>query len=133
MSRKSSRKRKQSWELQVKLMNEAKAEKRQQISEELEEQHSTTDVDESNLLPAPTDTLADVFSEDSSMDDEDYEEEEDISAMYDDWMNELDREDLQMMAKMMYDYFVRQLKFIKTRAAEEVAKCLGISDRTVRA
>ena len=38
-----------------------------------------------------------------------------------------------MMAMMMCDYFVRQLKFMKTRAAEEVAKCLGISDRTVRA
>ena len=42
--------------------------------------------------------------------------------MYDDWINKLDR-----------DYFVRQLKFMKTCAAEEVAKCLGISDRTVRA
>ena len=36
-----------------------------------------------------------------------------------------------MMAIMMYDYFVRQLKFMKTRAAEEVANCLGISDRIV--
>ena len=53
--------------------------------------------------------------------------------MYDDWMNELEREDLQMMAMMMYDCFVRQLKFMKTCAAEEVANCLGISDRTVRA
>ena len=55
--------------------------------------------------------------------------------MYDDWMNELEREDLQMMhmAMMMYDCFVRQLKFMETRAAEEVANCLGISDRTVRA
>ena len=133
MSRKPSRKRRQSWELQVKLMNEAKAEKRRQNSEELEEQHSTIDMNESDLLPAPTDTFPDVLSDEWSTDDEDYDEEEDVSAMYDDWMNELDREDLQMMAMMMYDYFVRQLKFMKTRTAEEVAKCLGISDRTVRA
>ena len=36
-----------------------------------------------------------------------------------------------MMVMMMYDYFMRQLKFMKTCAAEEVAKYLGISDRTV--
>ena len=132
MPRKVSRKRKQSWESQIKLMNEAKAEKRRQSSEELVEQHSITDMNESDLLPAPTDTLPEVLSEESSTDDEDYEEEEDVSAMYVDWMNELDREDLQMMAMMMYDYFTKQLKFMKTRAAEEVAKCLGISDRTVR-
>ena len=99
----------------------------------MEEQHNTTDANESDLLPAPTNTFPDILSEDSSTDDEDYDEEEDVSAMYDDWMNELDREDLQMMAMMMYDYFVRQLKFMKTCAAEEVANCLGISDRTVRA
>ena len=103
---------------------EAKAENRRQRSEEM---------NESDLLPAPMDTFPDVLNDDSSTDDEDYEEEEDVSAMYEDWINELDREDLQMMAMMMYDYFVRQLKFMKTRAAEEVAKCLGISDRTVRA
>ena len=133
MSGKVSRKRKLSWKSQVKLMNEAKAEKQPQRSDELI-QHSTTDetMNESDLLPAPTDTLPDVLS-DLSTDDEDYEEEEDVSAMYVDWMNELDREDLQMMAMMMYDYFTKQLKFLKTRAAEEVAKCLGISDRTVRA
>ena len=54
-------------------------------------QHSTTDetMNKSDLLPAPTDTLPDVLS-DSSTDDEDYEEEKDISAMYVDWMNELE-------------------------------------------
>ena len=107
-------------------MNEAKAEKRQQRSNELV-QHSTTDetMNKSDLLPAPTDTLPDVLS-DSSTDDEDYEEEEDVSAMYVDWMNELNRKDLQMMAMMMYDNFIKQLKFLKTHAAEEVVKCLGI-------
>ena len=49
----------------------------------MEEQLSTTDMNESDLLPVPTDMLPDVFSEDSCTDDEDYEEEEDISAMYD--------------------------------------------------
>ena len=37
------------------------------------------------------------------------------------------------MAMMMYDYFTKQLKFLKTHAAEEVAKCLGILYRMVQA
>ena len=55
MSGKVSRKRKLSWKSQVKLMNEAKAEKQPQRSDELI-QHSTTDetMNESDLLPAPT-------------------------------------------------------------------------------
>ena len=137
MSLKPSRKRKLSWNLQVKLMNEAKAHKRRQSTEDFveqpSEQHSTTDANESELLPAPSDTLTDVSSDISSTEDEDYAEEDDVSEMYSDWMNELDREDLQMMAMMMYDYFVKQQKFLKTRAAKEVAKCFGISDRTIRA
>ena len=47
-------------------------------------------MNESDLLPAPIDTLPDILNEDSSTDDEAYDEEEDVSAMYDDWMNELD-------------------------------------------
>ena len=38
-------------------MNEAKAEKQQQSSEELEEQHSTIDKNKSDLLPAPMDNV----------------------------------------------------------------------------
>ena len=120
-------------------MNEAKAKSRQprrQQSEELMEQpHSTDDMNESDLLPAPIGTVNDSLSDVSGTDDEDYEESierEDISVMYKDWIDELNREDLQMMAMMMYDYFVKKLRFMKTRAAEEVAQCLGVSDRTVR-
>ena len=47
-------------------------------------------MNQSDLLPAPTDTFPEALSDDSSMDDEDNEEEEDVSVMYDDWINELD-------------------------------------------
>ena len=56
----------------------------------MEEQYSTIDMDKSDLLPAPTDTIPNVLNDDLSTNDEDYEEEEDVSAMYDDWINELD-------------------------------------------
>ena len=54
---------------------------------------------------------------------EDYEEtieEDDISALYEDYIDELNRENVQMMAMMMYDYFMKQFRFMKTHAAEEV-------------
>ena len=74
-----------------------------------------------------------VVWSDSNTDDENCEEEEDVSAMYVDWMNKLNQEDLQMIEMMMYDYFTKQLKFMKMCTAKEVAKCLGISDRMVQA
>ena len=112
MSLKSSRKRKQSYDL---LTNEANAHKRWRGNDEYDE-HS----DEQR------------HPDDISSTDEDYDEKEDVLKTYHDWVNKLDRGDLQMMAMMIFDYFFKQLKFFKTRAAEEVAKCLGISDKTVR-
>ena len=139
MSHRVSRKRKQSWELLVKLMNEARMKKQQHSGEisskPVEQPHELADVNDLELLPAPTETINDTLSKVSSTEDEDYKEtieEDDISVLYEDWINELDREDVQMMAMMMYNYFVKRFKFMKTRAAEEVAQCLGISDRTVR-
>ena len=82
----------------------------------------------------PTETVDNTLSEVCSTEDEDYEEtieEDDISMLYEDWINELDQEDVQMMAMMMYD-FLKLFRFMKIYAAEEVAQCLGISDKTVR-
>ena len=143
MSQRVSRKRRQSWESLVKLMNEAKTKKRESSVdtsvdtsiEPVEQPRESADTEDLELLPAPTERVNDTFSDASSIDDEDYEEtieEDDNSALYEDWIDELDREDIQMMAMMMYDYFVKQFKYMKTRAAEEVSRCLGISDRTVR-
>ena len=120
MSLKPSRKRKQSFDLLIDLTIEAKAGKRWRSNEEFDE-HSEEQPSEQH------------HADEISSTDEDYDEKEDISRIYHDWVNKLNREDLQMMAMMIYDYFFKQLKFFKTRAAEEVAKCLGISDKTVRA
>ena len=57
--------------------------------------------------------------------------EEIILAMYTDWIDELEQEDSQMMGMLMYDMFVKQVKFPKTCAAKEVACCLGISTGTL--
>ena len=139
MSGKVSRKRKESWKSSIKSMNEAKAEKRlcsdENGNEVMEQPHGSADMDDFDWLPVPTEVLNDVLSDVSNSDDEDYEgtiEEDGISAIYEDWIDDLDREDMQMMAMMMYDFFVKRLKFMKTRAAEEVARCLRISERTVR-
>ena len=139
MSLRVSRKRKEAWREKAKMMREAKAQKSEETSEEtvenVEEAHSSVSADDSIVLPAPTASLDYTSGEESSSEDEDYEEEileEEVSAKYQDWMSELDREDLQMMAMVMYDHFRSSLKFMKTRAAKEVAQCLGITDRTVR-
>ena len=115
-------------------MNEAKAKKRlcsnENDNEVTKQPHESAGTDDFDLLPAPTKVLNNVLSDHSDVlntDDKDYEEtieEDGISAMYEDWIDELDQEDMQMMAMMMYDFFMKQLKFMKTHAAEEVARCL---------
>ena len=94
MSRRVSRKRKQSWESLVKLMNEAKMKKREHTlessSEPVEQPHELADMNDLETLPAPTETVNDTLSDISSTDDEDYEEnieEDDISVLYEDWID----------------------------------------------
>ena len=82
-------------------MNEARMKKRQHSgeisSEPVEQPHELADINDLELLPAPTETVNDMLSEVSSTQDEDYEEtieEDNISVLYEDWINELDREDV---------------------------------------
>jgi len=61
------------------------------------------DIDDSVLLPAPVSTVSDNTDEDLDSEDEDYVEDisvEDIPSLYRDWMDEMGREDLQMLAMM---------------------------------
>ena len=91
-------------------------------------------MNESFMLPAPTEYF-DVLSGESSEDDEDYEGEasdEEISSVYMDWINKLEREDLKMLAMLMYDNYRKQFGLLKTSAAKEVALCLGMGEKTVR-
>ena len=101
MSHRVARKRKQSWESLVKLMNEARMKQQHSgeiSSEPVKRPHELADINDIELLPAPTETVNDTLSEISSTEDEDYEEtieEDDISVLYEDWINELDLEDVQ--------------------------------------
>ena len=90
-----------------------------------EQLHESANMNDFDLLPISTEVLNDVLSDVLKTDDEDYEEtieEDGISVMHEDWIDELDWEDMQMIAMMMmYDFFVKQLKFMKTHATKEVA------------
>ena len=88
------RKRKEALLAKAKAMHEAKRQRRQNDSTEavVEEASSSLSMNESFMLPAPTE-YSDVLSGESSEDDEDYEGEasdEEISSVYADWINELD-------------------------------------------
>jgi len=72
------------------------------------------------------------MGEDVDSEDEDYVEDiatEEIPSLYHD---DIDWEDAQMFAMMLYDIFVKWLKLPKTTTAEEVGYCFGIAGRTVR-
>ena len=120
-------------------MNEAKADKVRNATDEQEESadetHSAEELDSSILLPAPSTVTNDDIDEYVDSEDEDYGEDataENISQLYRDWIDEFDREDVQMVSMMMYDVFVMRLALPKTTSAEEVGQCLGIIGRTVR-
>ena len=136
MSKPMPRKRKEALLAKAKAMHEAKRQRRQNDSTEavVEEASSSLSMNESFMLPAPTE-YSDVLSGESSEDDEDYEGEasdEEISSVYADWINELDREDLKMLAMLMYDNYRKRFGLLKTSAAKEVALCLGMGEKTVR-
>ena len=76
--------------------------------EPIEQPHDSADTNDLEPLPAPTETFNDTLSDISTIDDEDYKEtiKDDIMALYEDCIDELDRENVQMLTMMMYDYFV---------------------------
>ena len=78
-----------------------------------EESDASDDMDNSIVLPAPSTTVSNQLDDDLDSDDGDYVDEitaEDIPLLYMDWINETDREDVQMFAMMLYDIFVERLK-----------------------
>jgi len=103
--------------------------------EDEHEDSSTLTMNESLTLPAPTDQPDDSSSSEASTEDEDYNAtaaEEDLSGVYKNWLDELDREDLHMMAMVMYDNYLKRFGLLKTSAAKEVALCLGVGEKSVR-
>lgn len=124
MSQQVSRKRIKRWS-EIKGEEDARSEraKRQENVEEtietVEEAYSLAPTDDSIVLPTPTDSLC-CITDDQSSSEDDYEGDE-FSARYQDWMRaNFIRENLHMMAMMMYDHFRNRFMFMRTRAAEEV-------------
>ena len=132
MSKPMPRKRKEALLAKARAMHEAKRQRRNDSTEAVvEEASSSLFMNESFMLPAPTE-CSDVLSGESSEDDEDYEGEasdEEISSVYADWINELEREDLKMLPMLMYDNYRKRFGFLKTNAAKEVALCLGMGEK----
>ena len=91
-------------------------------------------MDESFVLPAPAE-CSDILSNESSEDDENYEGEasdEEILSVYSDWIDEMEREDLKMLAMLLYNNYRKRFGLLKTSAEKKVALCLGIGEKTVR-
>ena len=58
--------------------------------------------------------------------------EDDVSSIYKDWLNDMKRVDQQRIAMMLYDNYRTRFLLQKTAAAQEVARFLNISEKTVR-
>ena len=48
------------------------------------------------------------------------------------WINSLHRDDIQILAMMLYDNYIETFGLQKTTAAEQVALRLGLCDKTIR-
>ena len=132
---KLSRKRKQTL---VRLTDEMRKKKRaiEETRQETQQQDSAAttsgDLDESLQLPGPS-GMAIVDERES--DSEEYRGEftsDEAQACYDDWLVTLEKEHVQMMAMMLFDNYITRFGLLKTKAAEEVALLLGVSEKTVR-
>ena len=122
-----SRKRKA--ELKLRVAKARKARNRQAQSERPQDNLTlTTSVDDSlHVSGAREDDkeLEAVFEEEE-------ESTRNVTVDYKQWINSLQREHQQMLAMMLYDNYRERFGLQKTSAAEEVALCLGVSDKTIR-
>lgn len=129
MSARVSRKRKAAWKIRVAQMQEAKARKRQaQSGEQLDSSTLSTSVDDSsqNVLH-----IREAVEEVEAVPDEEESTRND-TVDYKKWVSNLERENQQMLAMMMYDNYRERFGLQKTSAADEVGLCLGICGKTIR-
>lgn len=131
MSGRASRKRKAAWKASVARMQQAKARKRKRDSEE---------------SPVVESSIASTCSGGSSRSILEAREDEKMTARisaqtdsaearaeyYTQWINSLDRNDVQILAMMLYDIYRETFGLQKTAAAEQVGLRLGLCDKTIR-
>ena len=100
----------------------------------------SSSLDEMLELPAPTESFYECDFNSSEEDyngdkeDDDYKGEagqDNIKAIYKDWIDEMDRIDLQRMVMMLYDDYRNNFGLLKTSAARQVAAVFGLTNRTV--
>ena len=128
MPPKISRKRKRTL---VRLAGEMREKKRARQ----ETTTATENLDESVELPGPSALPIETESGDRESDGEDYRGEftsDDARACYDDWLVTLPKENVQMMAMMLFDSYIERFGLLQAKAAEEVALLLGLNEKTIR-
>ena len=129
MSGRVSRKRKAAWKASVARMQKAKVRKKEGHSEDPTEgsmspvlgdsSQGTSDTRAREEEPVSTTNIATKKTMEQATD-------------YKQWINSLERENLQMLAMMLYHNYRERFGLQKTVAAEEVGLCLGLSDKTIR-
>ena len=134
-----SRKRKASLKARVMEMNDARiARRRSELAKRTPETPEISSIALSNELsedlPAPIHE-ANNRDECSSQEDDSYEctlSDNEISAIYSDWISDMERVHLQKTAMMVYDNYIKRFNLTKTGAAKEVGLLFGIHEKTVR-
>lgn len=95
---------------------------------------TTDNLDDSLQLPGPSALSILTESGDRESNGEEYWGKftsDDARVCYDDWLVTLPRENVQMMAMMLYDSYIKRFG-LQTKAAEEVALLRGVNEKTIR-
>ena len=113
----------------VRLAEEMRNKKRAKLCVEETPATTASNLDESLELPGPSNMPIRDEGDDRESDGEDYRGE---FTYDDDWFVTLEKEQVQMMAMMLYDNYIIRFGLLHTKAAEEVALLLGVNEKTVR-
>lgn len=109
-------------------------------SEEISERTTSPTTEESSSvaivsfedLPAPLELN---MSDEEVNEDEDFEDkiaEDEIHAIYEDWLSDMKRTDKQKVTMIVYDNYIQRFGLTKTGAAEETGKLFGVNEKTIR-
>jgi len=101
----------------------------EEISAGNAEESSSVNIED---LPAPLEVNT---SDEEINEDEDYEDkiaEDEIHAIYEDWLSDMKRTDKQKVTMIVYDNYMQRFGLTKTGAAEETGKLFGVNEKTIR-
>ena len=104
----------------------------EELSEGTGEGASTVDIVSFEELPAP---LEENTSDEEINEDEEFEgaiAEDEIHAIYEDWLSDMKRTDKQKVTMMVYDNYTQRFGLTKTGAAKETGQLFGVHEKTIR-